>query len=47
MKQFMNETEKRRILSEVALGNIPADTILFYCTSYVWVKDRDILSLEV
>ena len=28
MKQFMNEAEKRRILSEVALGNIPPDTVI-------------------
>ena len=41
----MNEMEKRNILSEVALRNIPPDTIITH--GYVNLKDRGIHSLEV
>lgn len=47
----MNEMEKRKILSEVALGNIPPDTIITHGTVFnvftrefmkdrsIWIKD--------
>src|SRR4030042_143003 len=50
MNPFMSEMEKRRILSEVALGNIPPDTVITHGTLFnvftrefiegqaVWIK---------
>jgi hypothetical protein len=45
MNPSMSEMEKRNILSEVTLGNIPPDGIITH--GYVNLKDRKILSLEV
>jgi len=45
MNPSMSEMEKRNILNEVALGNIPPDGIITH--DYVNLKDRKILSLEV
>jgi adenine deaminase len=51
MKPFMNDIEKRRTLSEVALGNVPSDTIITRGTVFnvftrefmkkqsIWIKD--------
>jgi adenine deaminase len=51
MKPFMNDIEKRRMLSEVALGNVPPDTIITRGTVFnvftrefmkkqsIWIKD--------
>jgi adenine deaminase len=51
MNPFMREIEKRKILSEVALGNIPPDTVIINCTVFnvftrefikkqsIWIKD--------
>jgi adenine deaminase len=51
MKTLMNDIEKRRTLSEVALGNVPPDTIVTHGTVFnvftrefmkrqsVWIKD--------
>ena len=45
MNPSMSEMEKRKILSEVALGNIPPNGIITH--GCVNLKDRKILSLEV
>jgi hypothetical protein len=45
MNPTISEMEKRNILREVALGNIPPDGIITH--GYVNLKDRKILSLEV
>jgi adenine deaminase len=51
MNPYMNEREKRRILSEVALGNISPDTVIANGTLFnvftrefirrqsIWIKD--------
>jgi hypothetical protein len=45
MNPSNSEMEKRNILSEVVLGNIPPDGMITH--GYVNLKDRKILSLEV
>ncbi len=45
MNPSMSMMEKRNILSEVALGNIPPDAMITHGT--VNLKDRKILSPEV